>query len=424
MTRTLGLDPTKQHVASSLLNALVAPGVTYSELSSVSERAMLRAIDRVQAKEQVEIPETRVDALLSLFSLMIPEIQYCDTCNSLDLHLKAGKWSRSSSGACGYCRGMLMDVVFDPPVIAWTTGTTFDPGTEFDHDQIPLTESSIDRVLKDQGRRVDGILLGAMLTVDPSLTIVDLCRYLALNPTGPKLSPIAVLDALANPDRVALNSSALINLVTRANTARGMKVATRENGEKVSIPSPSSYPSAPLVTQAPVVRPVKDPADPLMEPKEFILAALNVISPMLSEPMRMRTLLLATGFSYEDIPSGMTGRDRWAYVLTNSGESLRSILEAVLNEYPRNPDLRALMPKFLDTTKFREVFYRLSPPQRLKVISHGLGGLTEKNVGLSEFEALDAIFKHGSVVCAYRAMEIVGGYVPPISVPPIPSKSW
>ena len=335
----------KPTVAPALLSALVAPGVTYGELGAVTERAMLRAIDRVQAKEDVEIPETRVDALLALFPLVTPYLLFCNQCGALNLQLKAGKWV-TLGGPCSCGKGVFQLVEFDAPVIAWTTGRVYDPGTTVDENHIPLTSEGILEYLRGQGLGLHATMASALSVVDPthSLELVEICRYLVHGPQGPHLQPIPAMRFLANPQDLVVNLGALASLLQKAQYFAGQTVTLRENGTIVAnTPAPTTVPAAP-----PVSSPVSSNTRSYPTSREFHRGLRSVLCKLFPSADRAVILAQDAGMYTGSVLHNGGPENVWESILNEARNQGHwdALINLARQEYPRHVPMQELLHNF------------------------------------------------------------------------------
>lgn len=386
----------KPSVAPALLNALVAPGVTYGELGSVTERAMLRAIDRVQAKEDVEIPETRVDALLALFPLVTPGLLFCNQCGALNLQLKAGKWI-TLGGPCSCGKGVFQLVEFDAPVIAWTTGRSYDPGTTVDENHIPLTSEGILEYLRGQNQGLHPTLASALSVVDPthSLEIVEICRYLVHGQEGPHLQPIPAMKFLGNPMDLVVNVGALATLLQKVQYHAGQTVTLRENGTMVA--------NTPVVV-APPTPAIYTTGTQAVEPRQFRGMFAKALGKAYPRVEQIEQVVEAIGMSMGSIATNSGTEYIWHDVIRQS-ESHGTFGKLFRHALADKPTVFGpLCAAYIDTTELHNAFGRLDMYTAKQVA---------RETGLSDFLCThheshfmlhNAIQQHGSLKALYERM--------------------
>lgn len=358
LARALDLRERKDFV-QKFLSVLVAPGATYAQLSTASERAITRAIYRAMDAEGVNIPETSIEYVVEFFPLMKPEVQRCLQCGALDFDLKAGRWVRVNRPDCVQCgAGVYGPVQFEQGVRAWTTRTNLQPGEQFDSERFPVTDSGLENLLSARGTRVDPTWRSLSREVEPPLLLTEWAEFLAHGRGSGDLSPTAVLKVLGDYTLVAVDRVGLEVLVRLADTYR-KKVPNLQVREP--LPAPSKVLN--LVPPTPA-SPNLSGGTEVMEPRLFNARFRRTLTRYYGGAA-VWILMEDAGGSRGSI-AGDTDENRWGEILRQfqGTPSYAKLLDLACQEYPHA--FRELVPLHLDLYKLKQQFQSLSAAARVE----------------------------------------------------------
>lgn len=404
-------------VATRLLNALVAPGVTYAELHGVKERAVTRAIDRVVPATGTEIPETRVDALIDLFPLVTPDLRFCASCGALDLQWKAGSWKRVSGPSCTECQGILRDVAFDAGVTSWVDGRVYPPGTEKDENGIPLTILAVNTHIVNlpESQSPDALVIAqAMKKVDPTggLTVMDVLKYMVRGPNP--CTPVEALLRVVAPSRFLITTSPEVvpNFLLRVLAFKGARTAEREDGQVVTMKGGATIPIHDLIAMAnapaaPVTSRVVKGSNPV-EPRQFNRMLYEALAEIYYDHGAIRQVILGVGMDPSQINFGSAAKYIWSDIVSRaeSWGKTEAILDYALAE---NPTKFAKMAEgFLDMSVLQKEFNNLSARDRAHLVVMSTGHDFLGRIDMSLYDQWDKVSRSSNVVKVYQWMKTGG----------------
>lgn len=200
--------------AADVLARLFAPTFTYREVPNVTERAVVRAVDRAFGDDH-NVPEHRIDEFVGALVMIAPERRVCPVCKCMDVVRSSGRWRRDDTDVCprtpmhaGAAPGATIyrQVQFEARFLAWTDRTECEPGTPLDAARIPITDRAI-----AEHFAAGGLVVHRWVE---SLDRTAWCSHLLHDsglfpPPHTMAAKLAVLRSLADPLTLFLDETAL-----------------------------------------------------------------------------------------------------------------------------------------------------------------------------------------------------------------------
>lgn len=206
--------------ALTFLKRLYGAEFSYSQLPVVSDRAVMRSIDRTFGDDNT-IPDSSIDEICNGVKLCTPNAKVCDKCKRLNVKRVAARWLVIAKDRCPLDGGIFQGVTFEARIRAWTTRQEFSPGTRTDDDGLPITSESIQEWLNGHGK----ILHYWWNPETQNLDLAKLCEYILWNsrmipdPSAPS-APVEVLGLLSNPSARFFDQTAVRILVEKSGAKR------------------------------------------------------------------------------------------------------------------------------------------------------------------------------------------------------------
>lgn len=206
--------------AAEVIRAMVGEEPSYADLGAIDTAAVSEAL----RDASVSVVAVRRAAIAKVFTFVSESAPTCNRCGRFAYRLDGSVWARVDGSVCPIDDGLYVAETPAEPVVAWTDGRSYPPGTTIDSARVPITEESI-----RASRRVDPAIDAACHETGATLT--QFCAALVA-----EMHPAAVLGVLAAPSSRFVDGVALRLFAARASTAS----STRHGGNSSGFKTPPS----------------------------------------------------------------------------------------------------------------------------------------------------------------------------------------
>ena len=125
--------------AAEVIRAMVGEEPSYADLGAIDTAAVSEAL----RDASVSVVAVRRAAIAKVFTFVSESAPTCNRCGRFAYRLDGSVWARVDGSVCPIDDGLYVAETPAEPVVAWTDGRSYPPGTTIDSARVPITEESI-----------------------------------------------------------------------------------------------------------------------------------------------------------------------------------------------------------------------------------------------------------------------------------------